>query len=676
MAVDTDASLRALLARAERLARIGSWEWDIVVNLVVWSDELYRIYGYAPQSFPPTYESFLERVHPDDREAVDARNHKAFADHQPFEDVKRIVREDGTEFLMRTQGEVICDDGGNPIRMIGICEDVTDRVRAEQAQAHLASIVESSNDAIYTVTSHGQITSWNPAAERLFGYPAQEAIGALATMLVPPDQLAEDQRLLGLALAAEAVDPWETLRRRRDGELVDVSVALSPIRDANGKVAGVSVIARDVTERRRFETQLRYLADHDALTTLANRRRFEEELDRAVTHAQRYGGGGAVLVLDLDNFKHVNDTLGHGAGDQLLRGIATLLRSRMRSTDLLARIGGDEFAVLLPHASAEEATTVARLLVTAVRRHGVVLDGQQVRATTSVGACAFDSTTEDAEELLACADAAMYEAKDAGRDRHILYSTDEGRRARLRHGSSWEHRIHQALADDGFVLHSQPILDLVTRKVSRYELLIRMKAAGGELAPPAAFLPAAERLGLIHEIDRWVSRQAIGLMRQHPDIEFEVNLSGRSLDDAELLDSIARELEASGADPSKLIFEITETATIANMDDARRFAEALASLGCRFAIDDFGAGFGSFSYLKHLPAAYLKIDGDFVRSPRSRTDELVIETIVAMAHGLGKHTIAEFVGDDETIEMLAGLGVDFGQGDHIGVPFPVAELAP
>jgi diguanylate cyclase (GGDEF)-like protein len=393
-----------------------------------------------------------------------------------------------------------------------------------------------------------------------------------------------------------------------------------------------------------------------------------------VVHAQRYGGGGAVLVLDLDNFKHVNDTLGHGAGDELMRGVAALLRSRMRSTDLLARIGGDEFAVLLPHAKAAEARTVARLLVTAVRRHGVVLDGQQVRTTTSVGAALFDATTDDAEYLLACADAAMYESKGAGRDRAVLYSPDDSRKARLRHGASWQHRIDAALAGDGFVLHCQPILDLSTRAISRYELLIRMKGEGGDLVPPSAFLPSAERLGLIHEIDRWVSRQAIGLIQRHPGVEFEVNLSGRSLDDAELLDSIGRELARSQADPSKLIFEITETATIANMDDARRFAEALAGLGCRFAIDDFGAGFGSFSYLKHLPAAYLKIDGDFVRTPRSRTDELVIEAIVAMAHGLGKRTIAEFVGDDETIAMLAAIGVDFAQGDHIGAPFAVADL--
>ncbi|MEA2178705.1 MAG: hypothetical protein QOG77_2002, partial [Solirubrobacteraceae bacterium] len=265
----TDAALvqelersRRMLAEAQALAKVGSWEWDVAANLVSWSDELFRIYGYEPQAFVPTYETFLAHVHEDDRESVDARNHKAFGDHQPFEDIKRVLRADGTEILMRTQGEVITAPDGTVLRMLGVCEDVTAQLRAQEAQALLASIVETSNDAIYTVTENEVITSWNPAAERLFGYTEREAFALPASRLVPESHADEDQRLVVRALADRPVESWETLRVRKDGSRLAVSLAMSPLRDVHGRVGGVSVIARDVSERRRFEQQLRYLSDH------------------------------------------------------------------------------------------------------------------------------------------------------------------------------------------------------------------------------------------------------------------------------------------------------------------------------------------------------------------------------------------------------------------------------
>jgi diguanylate cyclase (GGDEF)-like protein/PAS domain S-box-containing protein len=664
---------KQMLAEAQQLARIGSWEWDVAANLVTWSDELFRIYGYAPQSFEPSYEAFLSHVHPDDRESVDQRNHKAFADHEPFDDVKRVVRPDGTVFLMRTQGEVVTDGEGNVVRMVGICEDVTDRVRAQEAQELLASIVRSSTDAIYTVTRDGLLTSWNPAAETLFGHAEDEAVGKPVADVFPANRSGEDWRLLKMALAGKPVDPYETVRRRSDGTRVPVSISLSPIRDARGEVTGVAVIARDVTERRRFEGQLRYLSDHDPATGLYNRRRFEWELERVVEQAGRYGTHGGLLLLDVDNFKYVNDLAGHGGGDELIGALARLLRSRLRTTDVLARLGGDEFGVLLPHATAADARTLARELVTAVREANVAVEGRPVRVTMSVGVAAIGPESGDAGSVLTAADAAMYAAKEAGRDRATVFSTADARR--LRGGTGWEHRILRALDENRFELYCQPILDLQTWDTSRYEVLLRMNGEKGELILPGEFLPVAERLGLIHDIDRWVLREAISLLAAHPELELEVNLSGRSLDDEDLVAAIAAELDRSGADPTHLVLEITETATVANLDDARRFAESLAGLGCRFALDDFGAGFGSFTYLKHLPATYLKIDGEFVASPRSRTDELVIEAIVGMAKGLGKSTIAEFVGDEATIEMLRKGGVDYAQGYHVGRPFPACELA-
>ena len=662
---------RRMLAEAQALARVGSWEWDVPANVVTWSDELFRIYGHPPQAFEPTYDAFLSHVHPDDRASVDARNHKAFADHEPFEDVKRIVRGDGREILMHTRGEVVTAADGSVLRMLGVCEDVTDRLQAQEARALLASIVETSNDAIYTLDAAGSVTSWNPAAVRLFGYSESEALGLTGRQLIPDGHADEDARLVARALADRPVESWETMRSRRDGSRIAVSVAMSPLRDGRGGIIGVSVIARDVSERRRFERQLRYLSEHDALTGLHNRSRFEEELERAVHYADRYATGGALFVLDLDGFKRVNDALGHAAGDDLICSIARMLSDRLRGTDVIARLGGDELGVLIPNGTREQAEAAARGLVAAVREHCALIAETKVQVTTSLGAVLLDDAGGSAATALAHADIALYAAKDAGRDRAVLFGPEHSRATR---GSGdQEQHIAEAFRTGAFELYVQPILDLRSGSRRRHEVLLRMRREG-ELVLPGTFLPAAERSGQIHQIDRWVVCTAIGILAEHPELELEVNLSGRSLDDEDLIALIADELRLRSVEPRRLILEITETATVAKMQDARVLADALSDLGCRFAIDDFGTGFGSFSYLKHLPAAFLKIDGEFVRSPRSRTDELVIEAIVRMAQGLGKQTIAEFVGDDETITMLRDAGVDYAQGFHIGRPFPASEL--
>jgi diguanylate cyclase (GGDEF)-like protein/PAS domain S-box-containing protein len=668
---------RDQLVEALRLARIGSWEWDIGANEVTWSDELFRIYGLAPNEIVPSYEGFLERVHPDDRESVDARNRKAFADHRPFEDIKRCLRSDGSEFLMRTQGQVITDEHDNPIRMLGVCEDVTAEVEAERIQAELAAIVESSQDAIIARTLAGEITSWNGGAAKLYGYTAKQAIGADARMLIPPDRRDEYEAVVERLIRGETVEPFETRRVRKNGSLVDISLAMSPVRDADGNLVAISAIARDITERKRFEAQLRRLADHDPLTGLLNRRRFEEELASRVAFVKRYGGEGAVLVLDLDNLKYVNDALGHGAGDGLLRSVARLLTDRLRASDMLARLGGDEFALLLPTADEDDARKVASQLLEALREHAVQLGERPITVTASIGVVCFGPDASSGDELLAEADREMYVAKDAGRDR-AEFAPAGGLAERSTARLDWEHRIHQALEQKLFVLHLQPIIDLRSGEVAQHELLLRMQAnaedeGDGDLIPPSAFLGVAERLGLIHSIDRWVVGEALTLLERWPDLRLEVNLSALSIDDELLLAHIGHRLAETRVDPGRLILEITETAAIGDVETAHRFAAGLHELGCSLALDDFGTGFGSFYYLKHLPADYLKIDGDFVASPRSTTDELVIESIVRIASGLGKRTIAERVEDEQTLEAMRAMGVDFAQGFHLGAPGPLPD---
>jgi diguanylate cyclase (GGDEF)-like protein len=433
----------------------------------------------------------------------------------------------------------------------------------------------------------------------------------------------------------------------------------------------------DVSERQRLHDQLEYLTDHDLLTGLFNRRRFEQELERETARSSRDPQGGAVLMIDLDGFKAINDEFGHAAGDRLLRGIAASLAERVRASDLLARLSGDEFAVLLPGASRAGAELVARELLGVVARHVVVLGAERAHVTASIGMTLLEGVGE--VELLALADAAMYAAKAAGRNQLVVYDP-HGEQHDLTGRFREAAQLRRALREERFVLYCQPICALPDQAVAQYELLIRMRgSAPGELIAPNAFLYAAERFGLIADIDAWVVTRAAELIatqaREGRRIVLSVNLSGRSIGNSALAAHIDQVLADTQIDPGCLVFEITETAAIANIETARAFTEHLRRRGCRFALDDFGAGFASFYYLKALPFDFIKIDGNFVQGlTTSATDQLVIVAIVSVARGMDKTTIAEHVADQATSELLAANGVDLVQGFHVGAPRPVEEV--
>ncbi|MCW2997609.1 MAG: hypothetical protein JWN65_1158 [Solirubrobacterales bacterium] len=448
-------------------------------------------------------------------------------------------------------------------------------------------------------------------------------------------------------------------------------------------------IWHDVTERNEVHRRLQHLADHDPLTGLLNRRRFEQEVEHHLALCHRYGARGAVLLIDVDHFKYVNDTLGHSAGDELIIQIADALRARLRETDTLARLGGDEFAVLLPQVDEEGAQLVARSLVEDLRGHARARrDGPRRPVTASIGVAVVGPGRLTADELMTQADLAMYDAKEGGRDQHAVYREEEldaagagaavapgaeestgGIRTRLR----WLDRVQAALEADRFVLHGQPIVDLATGDTHGHELLLRMLGSDDQLIAPFAFLPVAERFGLIPSVDRWVIDKAIGLAADHGS-RFSINLSAKSLSQPDLVTFIANRIATAGVDPSALTFEITETAAVTNIALARTFAEGLHDLGCRLSLDDFGAGFGTFSYLKHLPFDEVKIDGEFVSGcTRSSFDQMVIDAVVRMAGALGKTTVAEFTGDRETAELLRVAGVTHAQGFYLGRPGPLPE---
>jgi diguanylate cyclase (GGDEF)-like protein len=439
-----------------------------------------------------------------------------------------------------------------------------------------------------------------------------------------------------------------------------------------------AIIEGALLEAERTEADLRYLANHDPLTGLLNRRSFRAELDHFVSFSARYGGQGAVMVIDIDGLKEINDRLGHQPGDNLIRRVARILRERVRGTDIVARLSGDEFAVLMPQTDVDGALQLGEDLRLEVA-DGFPERSELGTATISVGITIFGGKDgAGAEAVLVAADQAMYRAKDEGRNRIALFhDAEKGERVERRQQTT-SARIRDALTQDRLTLATQPIRSLASGGVERYELLLRMIGDEGELLPAASFIEVAERSGMVQELDRWVVGRALEILgereRAGEPVSLHVNLSGVSLADISVLDFIERRLDEGDADPRRCTFEITQTARVEDYDAAAAFADRLTEFGCEVAIDDYGAGFGPFNYLKKFPFDVIKIDGSFVSDmPRNDADQLTVKAIVQIARGLGKRTIAEYVQDDDTTRMLRDYGVDMAQGFHLGRPVDAAE---
>ncbi len=593
-----------------------------------------------------------------------------------------LIARDGTERPIDDSGAPIKDEEGNLRGVVLVFHDISARRQAEKALAESEEryrrLVELLPDGV-AVHSEGVIVYANQAAARLLGAAGpEELIGRPVLSFVHPDYVElVRERIRAAQEQGRRLELVEEKFLRLDGEAVDVEVAAAGIvyRD---RPAGL-VVVRDVSERMRFQQQLEFLADHDAFTGLYNRRRFQKELKRQLVLARHCGQPGALLLLDLDNFKYVNKAFGQEVGDELLLRLSGLLQARLRQGDLLARLGGDEFGIFLHPAGAGEALAAAAQILRDLEGCAANVRGEKVGVSASVGIALFPEHGETVEELLARADLALHGAKEEGASRVQVYvpAMEQEARASL----AWMSRLREALAGDRLILHLQPIFDLASLRPVAYEALVRLVGEGGELVYPDAFLGTAERGGLVQELDRWVVRRAIRLVAERrasgQALRLHVNLSGMSLVDAELLAAVERELAAGGVDPSDLVFEVTESAAATNIVQAQRFIGALRRLGCQFALDDFGTGFSSFAYLKHLPVDYLKIDGSFVASlPRDEADRHLVRAMVELARGLGKKTIAEFVGDGETVVLLRQLGVDYGQGFHLGRPAAVEQVLP
>jgi diguanylate cyclase (GGDEF)-like protein/PAS domain S-box-containing protein len=565
--------------------------------------------------------------------------------------------------------------------ILAVVRDVTRLKKTASTRARLDSILDATLDPVVTVTEDGEIRYINPAGRTLLGIQEPRRFGLKLNDFLP--EWAQQQIFQTAIPSAIEEGQWQGESTLLTSEEIEIPIAITAIahRSEEGEVELLSFIARDQSERKRFDDHLSFLADHDPLTSLYTRKRFVEELGREIARSHRSGVTGAVVLVDLDDFKYVNDTQGHRNGDRLLTSLAHVLRQTVRSNDLLARLDGDEFAVLVTETQPSRVDFVVERLLKAVRNHFVHVGEQPIGVTASAGISFFPDQGGSAEEILARADQALDRAKRQGRDQFAIFKPDDKWQARVDSRLSGEKLIREALARGRFVLHAQPILDLRTNEIVQYELLIRMLDDQNQLVPPASFLYTAERFGLIRSIDRWVVRQAIQLITQQRAlgnyVRLSVNLSGKSVGDLELTTLIEKELVEGGVEPGQLTLEITETTAITDAERSKIFAIALKQIGCRLALDDFGVGSNSMNQLKHLPVDYLKIDGSFIRDlPSNKVDQHLVRAMVEVAKALKKRTVAEFVSSAEILKVVRDSGVDFAQGFFVGKPDAIENVLP
>ncbi|MDP8963567.1 MAG: EAL domain-containing protein [Cyanobacteriota bacterium] len=576
--------------------------------------------------------------------------------------------------------------------------EISERQLAQEAlfrEKELAQVtLQSIGDAVVTTNGVGLIDYLNPVAEALTGWRKQEVLGK---------PLSEMARLVNETTHEMVESPVETALREgqivshseptllvtSSGREVAVDNSAAPIRASNGQIIGAVLVLRDVTQERSIERQLSWQASHDALTGLVNRREFEKRLEQTAIAARTSSQQHALCYLDLDQFKVVNDTCGHIAGDELLCQVTNLFQSQIRASDTLARLGGDEFGLLLNHCPLESAVQVANKLREQLQKFRYMWHEKTFAIGVSIGVVAIDANTQSVTSILSAADAACYAAKNKGRNRVHVYQADDRELAIQRGQMQWIARLTQALEENRFRLYYQPIVKSTQTSPSEeehYEILLRLVDETGNLVMPGAFIPAAERYNLMHRIDRWVIRTLFASVGEqyrenanpsqlHPgvrDCVYAINLSGASLNDEQLIDFVRQQLTLHQIPPQMICFEITETVAIANLAQAAQFMRSLKQIGCRFALDDFGSGMSSFAYLKNLPVDYLKIDGGFVKQIVDEPIDLaMVEAINHIGHVMGIQTIAEFVENQTILEKITAIGVDYAQGYSIAHPRPL-----
>ncbi len=691
------------LALVQRAASSLYWEWEPDsdrLTLTSFADELF---GFSAHRSARTGAAFGEMVHPEDRQRLERALLDTIKRGEDLAIDLRFITPSGEVRWLSERGLAVRDEHGWTRRVIGVAQDISERKIAEEAlfqekekaDVTLASIA----DGVLRTDDRGMIDYLNPVAQKLTGWSLAEAYGRPAEEVYRVVDPQTGERLLDplsqcLRERRQSIFVGDRMLADRDGGRHPVQDSAAPIRNRSGEIIGAVLTFRDLSRLRQIEQEVDRLATHDLLTGLVNRRAFSVRLEQLLREAGA-GGRHALCHLDLDNFRLVNETGGQAAGDRLIQQTAELIRSRVRDGDLVGYLGGNAFGVLFRDCTPAQAHDLAEQIRRAVRNVRFVSEGHSFSTPVSVGLVALgpepldptalprDANAGGAAALLRDADAACVVAKEKGGDRIHDFQPGDSAVAERYGQMRWISRISQAFDENRFRLFHQAIVPLQAGPDGEpplSELLVRLVDEHGELVGPGSFIPAAERFGLIAEIDRWVLRTALQLLADEGSASgsagarFTLNVSGFSLGGPDFLDLVIGEFEATGVDPAQILFEITETAAIADLARAQRFLSALKQMGCRFILDDFGKGLSSLGYLRTLPLDFLKIDGSFVRN---MTVDPIQTALVASIHEIGDvmglRTIAESVEDEDTLEAVRRIGIDYAQGFLLARPQPLSR---
>lgn len=669
---------RSKLAEAQRVAHVGGWEWDIEQNTFLLSEETYRILEVPPQTALLTMEMVLSLAHPDDHAAVEKALMQSASDGSPFTADFRINLPSGIELHVHGQGEAIRNAEGRIVGMSGSLQDITERKLTEEKLRLSAAVFENTTEGVLITDSASRIVSINRAFTEITGYSNDEAIGQSPNMLKSGHHDDEFFAAIWSTLIEAGYWQGEIWNRRKNGEIYPEWLNISEVKDEHDHIINYVGVFSDISAMKESESKLAHLAHHDPLTGLPNRLMLNARLEHSLTRAHRNNHLLAVLFLDLDHFKNVNDTLGHPVGDLLLQEVAHRLTSCVREEDTVSRLGGDEFTVLLEGLhEACYASDVAQKIISSLACP-FILQGHEVFITCSVGISIFPNDGNDVTTLLKNADSALYRAKEQGRDNYQYYTEELTTLAMER--LSMESDLRHALERNELVVHYQPQVDLYSGNIIGMEALLRWQHPVIGLIPPSNFIPLAEETGLIIPIGEWVLRTACFRLQTWidegmPKVRMAVNLSSRQFNQKNLAEVVASALRDSGLDPDCLELELTESLIMKDAEAAIVVLNKIKALGVQFSIDDFGTGYSSLSYLKRFPIDRIKIDQSFVRNittdPR---DAAVSQAIISLSHSLNLKTVAEGVETLEQQEFLRSRQCDEIQGFYFSRPVPEQKM--
>ncbi len=676
-------ALEALKSSEERFRRAALMSTDLIHecdranNRMHWFGDVDRILGYPSGEFPRTVEGWQKIIHAEDQPRIAAAAARHFDSGEPFFEEYRVVKRDGSILHWHHSATLLPDPGGQPTLCIGTVTDVSGRRQIEEAlrlsEKRYRTLFERNLAGVYRSTLEGRILDCNESFARIFGYASREEVlqqAAWDFYVKPEDRQAAVAKLL----ERQSLTNYELCLKRKDGSLVWVLESENLIEGPDGRLSIIEGTTIDITERKRAEEQVKHLAFHDPLTNLPNRLLFSDRLTLAVAQAHRHNQRLAVLFLDLDRFKVINDSLGHSVGDELLRQVAERIQEYVREGDTVARLGGDEFTLLVPGITAEEdAAKIAKKICDAIH-DPFWIDGRELFVTTSMGVAVYPSDGHDAETLVRNADSAMYRAKEQGRDNYQLYTPAMNAKAVER--LSLESRLRQAVANDELELHFQPFFDLKTAEVLGAEALLRWRHPELGLIPPGEFIPIAELSGLIVPIGEWVLRTACAEARKwhasgFASLTVSVNLSSRQFQQSDLVSQVTSALTETGLEPDKLDLEITESNAMQNAEQSINTLRGLKKQGVRISMDDFGTGYSSLNYLKRFPIDRIKLDQSFVRDlPGDKDDAAIAMAVIAMGQSLELVVIAEGVETEEQLTFLKDRNCDQLQGFLFSRPLP------